>query len=208
MDCPPEVARHVQGSRIEVASCIQNVRAPVILEIEILELRPHKKPVALFSNLVQQSLECIPGVPLIRRPIRVEDVTEHPGHRPVLPSPGHQLKGLRVRHGDHVAFLDPGESLYRRSVKAHPLAQALLQLRRSHGKTLEKTENIREPELDETDVPVFDDPFHVLGIMAIHGAPSCNKSEFIQNWSILFSWKKATPYARRPAGRDDENLEA
>jgi len=186
-----EVRPAVDGKAVEITARIEDLGGAFIRKIEILEFGTHIEGVALLGGPGEHAFEDVSGVTLVGRAVRVQDVTEHPRHRPVAGTPGDQLKGRRVRPGDHVAFLDARESLDGRPVETHPLGQALFEFRRSHAEGFELAQDVCEPELDETDLFRFNELENILRCLArIH---SC--------LLLLPFWAGSRPDADSLAGR-------
>ena len=165
-----EVARHVAGGQLEVRAAVEghgSVAGVGVGEVEVLDLRRRVEREALLPGAVERPAQDVAGAPLERRPVEVEDVAEHPGHRSVVGVPGQDLEGLRIGPGQDVALLDPREPVDGRSVERHPLLEGVLELGGGDGERLGGTEHVREPKLDEADGPLLDHPEHVL-LLAAH----------------------------------------
>ena len=93
--------------------------------------------------------------------------------RPTPDSPRHgrQLERGRVRLGDHVRLVDPGEPLDRGTVEADSLGERPLQFRGRHRDRLQETEHVREPQPDKTDVTLLKGPEHEL-FLPVHVLPA------------------------------------
>ena len=139
----------------------------MILEVKILQFRPNIVGVPLLCNFAQKSLKNISRIPFIRSTIRIQNITEHAGHRTITHPPWHQLKRAGVWFGDHIAFLNPGEPLDGRSVKTHPFGHALFQFGWGYGKTLEHPQDISEPELDKTDISILYRLSYIIHCLAV-----------------------------------------
>ena len=111
--------------------------------------------------MAERPLEHVPRVGVGRAAVRHQDVAEHPAD-PGLAAPGQHLERGRVRLGDHVRLVDPGEALDRRPVEADPLRERALQLGRGDRHRLEEAEHVGEPQPDETDVALLEGPEHEL----------------------------------------------
>ena len=167
-----QVRGPVDGEAVEVPTLVEDFRPLLVLKIEKLQLRPHEIGVALVGDLLDRPLQDIAGIPLIGGPVRVQDITDHSGHRPIGRPPGDHLKGRRIGHGDHVALLNARKSLDRRPVEAHSLLDALFQLRGRDAENLLHPQDIREPELHEADIVILHRLQDILLCLALkHGEP-------------------------------------
>ena len=131
-------------------------------EQEELDLRVRVEGEAELGGPGQVPLEHPARVRVRRRPVGQQDVAEHPGHARVLSAPGQQLERRRVRPGDHVGLVDPGETLDRGAVEADPVGERALQLGGGDRHRLQRAEHVGEPEPDEPDVPLLQRAQHEL----------------------------------------------
>ncbi len=122
----PQGSSRIQGRSVKISSPINNLRGFVVFKIEIFQFRTCIEGIALFSRFCQNTLEHIPRISLIGAAIRLQDIAEHPGNRSFFRSPRKELEGGGIRHGHHVALLDPSKPLDGRAVKPHPLSQRSL----------------------------------------------------------------------------------
>ena len=83
------------------------------------------------------------------------------------PRHGHDLEGVRVRHGEHVGLLDPAVALDRGAVEGHALLERTLELGRGDGEALERAEHVGEPEPDEPDAALLDGAQDVFELRSI-----------------------------------------
>ena len=88
-----------------------------------------------------------------------------------LAAPRQDLEGRRVRLGEHVGLVDPGEALDRRAVEADALGEGALELGRRDGHRLEGAEHVGEPQPDEPDVALLERAEHEL-LLLVHARPS------------------------------------
>ena len=144
----------VVRDEVEIAAVIQHFRlALAALEVEVLQLGADIEGVTKLRSLRELALEDIARIGGAGLALGGDDVAEHPRDRTaLLRPPRQQRERARIRHGDHVALVNPGEALDGRSVKTHALFQSLLQLADGDGEALQVPEDIGEPQADELDV--------------------------------------------------------
>ena len=170
----PEVVGHIQRRGVEIAAGVQDLGAGVIRKVKVFQLRTQERGVAFLRRLGQHALQGVAGVAGIRGAVGLQDVAEHPGHRPLIRAPGQDLEGGGVGLGDHVAFLNAGKSLNGGSVEPHAFGHSLFQLGRADSKTLHNSQNVREPDLDKADFLVPNDLENILyrlAGMTVHDNP-------------------------------------
>ena len=131
-----QVTAHIQRPSVKIASPVNDLGGLVTLEVEVLKLWPNIIGIPLFRRLFQHPFQHIPRISLVMASVRLQDIAKHPGHRFIAGSPWQELKGGRVRFGNHIAFFNSGKAFNGRAIKAHALGQPLLQFRRRDGKTL------------------------------------------------------------------------
>src|SRR4030043_597532 len=107
----PEIAAHIKGPRVKIPSPVEYLRALFVFKIEIFKLRPYVIYVSLFIDLGQEPFKDITRIAFIWTAVRIKDITKHPRNRPFIVPPWHELKRGWIRFGNHIALLDPGETL-------------------------------------------------------------------------------------------------
>jgi hypothetical protein len=143
----PQVACDVQRCEVEIPAAVERYRRGVRTREGIeLELRAHVEGVAELLGFLQVAPQNEARVALMRAPVGLEDVTEHPGHRAVAAgAPREQCERRGVGLGDHVALVDPRETLDAGAVEPHPCLQRLLELLPRDGEALQEAEDVGEP---------------------------------------------------------------
>src|SRR5918992_4253106 len=117
-----------------------------------------------FGSLVETAAQDIAWIAPERTTIGRVDVAEDTGDAPVgmVFSARHDLERACVGTGEHVGFLNAGESLDRGAVEADSLVERLLELLGCDREALEKTEDVGEPEPHQPDAPFLARTQHVL----------------------------------------------
>jgi hypothetical protein len=141
-----EVAAGVDGLR-------RAARGRLLLQQEELHLGMGVVGEAEIGRVAERPLQHVPRVRVRRCAIGHPDVAEHPADPGGLAAPGQQLEGGRVRPGQHVRLVDPGETLDGRAIEADPLGERPLKLGGSDRHGLQIAKHVREPQPDKTDVP-------------------------------------------------------
>ena len=91
---------------------------------------------------------------------------------------GRIAKVVGIRHRDHVGLLDRVEAGDRGAVEAHAALERVVELGGVDREALELPEDVGEPEADEAQVVLLDDPLDVVGrlralvVRIRHQAPS------------------------------------
>ena len=78
-----------------------------------------------------------------------------------------QLERVRIRHGEDVGLLDPGEALDRGAVERHPVGEGVLQLGRGDGEALEVAEDVGEPQAHESHAALLDAAHDVVALLVL-----------------------------------------
>ncbi len=166
----PHLGRRVLRGHCEVPALVDRLRALVVLEHEVLELRADVERVEAHSlHPLERTPERVPGIALVWRPVGRHDVADHardlrPDRMPMLVERArHELVRGGVGDRDHVRLLDRVEARDRRAVEAHPVVQRVLHLGRRDRERLQMPFEVREPEQDVLDALVLD--------ALEHGAP-------------------------------------
>ncbi len=151
----PEVLAEVGRRQVEVARMVENLGVLGTREVEVLEFGADlEHPVLRFESL-EDAFENAPRVTLILLTAREEDVAEHQAFNvPVVPR--HKFEGRGVRHGDHVALVDPREPLDRRTVKALAVVERGLEFTARDLDALREPCDVGEHEPHEADAVLFD----------------------------------------------------
>src|SRR5690606_25069948 len=110
-----EVHADVLRGVVEVAGVVGGGGAAavdgLVLQQEELDLRVGVEGEAQVGGVGEGALEDVARVGEGRGAVRHEDVAEHARGAGGLGAPGKDLEGRRVRLGDHVRFVHPGEAL-------------------------------------------------------------------------------------------------
>lgn len=166
-----EVHADVLRGVVEVAGVVGRGRAGavdrLVLQEEELDLGVGVEGEAQVGGLGQGALEDVARVGEGRGAVRHEDVAEHPGGTGGLRAPRQDLEGRRVRLGDHVGLVHPGEALDGRAVEADALVKRLFQFGGGHGDGLQEAQDVREPQAYETDVALLQRTEHEL-LLLVH----------------------------------------
>ncbi len=161
-----QLAHHVLLGEVEEAGVVERHRRVVGgLEDEELHLGRGVEGEALVAGPLEVALEHVARIALERLFREVLDVAEHAGDGGVLPTPGDDLEGARVGHGEHVGFLHPAVALDGRSVERHALLEGGLELGGGDREALERAEDIGEPEADEAHAPLLDGSQDVVELL-------------------------------------------
>src|SRR6185436_9549587 len=135
-----------------------------VLEVEVLELGADVERVeAHVVHALERAAQDVPRVALVRRPLRREDVAEHPADALAVGPPRQHGERRRVGHRDHVGLLDRVEARDRRAVEAHAALERVVELRDVDREGLELAEDVGEPEADEADVALVAKGLDVVG---------------------------------------------
>jgi hypothetical protein len=143
---------------------VQELGPVGVLEVEVLELRPHVEPESHLRRAVELPLQDVARVAVECVAVRVVDVAEHPGDV-LLRSPRDDLEGGGIRPSHHVGFLDPGEPFDGAAVEPHPLGERALQLLGRDGEGLQEPQDIGEPQADEPDPALLHRAQDVFGFL-------------------------------------------
>ena len=188
----------VLGGHREVAALVERLRAPVVLEEEVLELRADVERVEAHAlHPVESLAEDIAGIALVGRAVGGDDVAHHPrdvradGVSVIVERARHELEARRIRDRHHVGLLDGVETGDRRPVEAHAVVQRLLHLRRRDRERLEMALEVGEPEEDVLDALVPDalqhrPPRRHAGrgaVLALHHRAPCCPLRRLRPWS-------------------------
>jgi len=167
-----QIVSPVQGRHVEVAAPVDDFGGGIRFEIEVFQLRTHVKGEAFLRRLPQHAFQYVPGISLVGTSVGIQDVAEHSSHGLFPGTPRKKLKGRGIGNRHHVAFLDAGEPFDGGSVKAHPFTECQGQFVRGHGKALELSQDIGEPQLDERHLFLFGQLQNVLRRMTQdHSSP-------------------------------------
>ena len=148
-----DVVSDIDRVDVEVSGIVEELDSPLVLEVEVLRLRPdvHVRASVVIET-AQGANQDVARVAVVRRSVGVADLGEH-AHRPgPAGAEGQHLGGVRHRERDHVAFLDPLVALNGGAVETHPLLEGARQLLRGDREGLEETQDVGEPEADRADV--------------------------------------------------------
>jgi hypothetical protein len=156
VEVPRRVHRHRLGHRVVG-----------LAEQEELDLGVGVEGEAEVGGLGQRPLQHVPRIGVRRGPVRHQDVAEHPRGALGLAAPRQDLEGRRVRLGEHVRLVHPGEPLDRGSVEPDPLCERALELGRCHRDGLEEAEHVGEPQPHEPYVALLQRPQHEL-LLLVH----------------------------------------
>ena len=198
----PEVVRDHVRRVVEIAAGVDRLRlAPrlrLLAQQEELDLGMGVEAESQVGGPAERSLEDMAGVGVGRRPVRHQDVAEHPADRR-LAAQRHQLERRRVRLGDHVRLVDPRETLDRGSVEADALGERALQFGRGDRYRLQVAEHVGEPQAHEADVAFLERAQHEF-FLPVHGASlprPCFRRVNAAPWSDETgrSWPRARPTA-------------
>ena len=163
-------AGDVVGGQVEERALVQRLRRLPLgagSEVEELQVRGDVEGELAFPGPVQVAAQHVAGVPVERCAVEVGDVAEHPGLGSLRIAPGEQLEGVRIRHRQDVALLDPAEPVDGGAVEGHPLLQRVLQLCGADGEALELAEHVGEPEANEADPALLHRPHDVV-LVSLH----------------------------------------
>ena len=147
-----QLARRVHRRHREVAALVERLRALVVLEQEVLELRADVERVeAHLLHPVERAAQHVARVALVWLAVRRDDVADHPADLGLAFPPGHHPVRARVGDGDHVRLLDRVEARDRRAVEAHAVVERGRDLARRDREALEVPFEVGEPEEQELD---------------------------------------------------------
>ena len=151
-----QVGCPVQRGEIEIAALVEGLgRTFAGLEVVVFEFGLDVEGVSVPGGALEAPLEDLARVALVGLgAVGVQDVAEHAAHGafPGVRTPGQYLEGAGVRHGDHVLLAVPDEPLDGRAVEDLAVLQGVFQFFHRDGETLQETQYIREPQLDDLDV--------------------------------------------------------
>ncbi len=178
-----EVHADVLRGVVEVAGVVGGRRAGavqrLVLQQEELDLGVGVEGEAEVGGLGEDALEHVARVGEGRGAVGHQDVAEHPGRAGGLGAPGQDLEGARIRLGDHVGLVDPGEALDGGAVEADALVEGLLQLGGCHRDGLEEAEHVGEPQAHEPDVALLERTEHEF-LLLVHGPLSLQVRRLFQ----------------------------
>ncbi len=200
-----EVTRHVGGGELEVRARVEGhgrVRRIGVGEVEVLDLRGGEEGESLLAGAVEVPAQHVPGASLEGSPVEVEDVAEDPGDGCLVGVPGKDLERLGIGSGQHIALLDPGESVDGRSVEGHTLLEGVLELGRRDGEGLGRSQDIGEPQLHEPHGAFFHRPEHVF-LLAPHVTSAVGHATSSRHalWGRV---GPCSPVSQAPEGSVDE----
>ena len=121
----------------------------------------------------------LPGIALEGRPVEVQDVAEHARLGRLGVGPRQHLERVRVRLGEHVALLDPGEPVDRRAIERHAFGEGVLQLDGRDGEALQLPEHVGEPQPHQAHAALFDRTQHVIPL-SLHAASLAARSTTVR----------------------------
>ena len=173
---PPQVGALVQRrGEVEVAARVERLRLLGRLQVEVLHLRAHLELVALLGRALQGHFQDVARVSLERLARRAQHVAEHAGDCVLARTPGKDRERRRVGHRNHVALVPARESLHRGAVEGHAVFQRPFEFRFGDSETLERPQDVSEPEADELDVVLLGSAEDVLPCLLVagyrHGPP-------------------------------------
>ena len=108
----------------------------------------------------------------------VEESAPGAPHHVTVTDPGQQFEGGRVRHGQHVGLLRPGEAVDHGPVEHEAVLEGLVQLGRGDRERLEEALDVGEPEPHEADVPLLDRAQHRL-LLGAHDGHLARRAEVV-----------------------------
>ncbi len=159
----PHLGGGVLRGHGEIAAFVDRLRALVVLEDEVLELRPDVERVEAHAlHPFERLTESKSRIALVRRAVGRDDVADHPRDvradrvAMVIDRTRHELEARRVGNRNHVRLLDRVETRDRRTVEAHPVVQRLRHLRRCDRERLEVSLEVGEPEENVLDAFILD----------------------------------------------------
>ena len=140
-----------------------------LLEQEELDLGVGVEGEAELRRPRQRALQHVARVGPAGRSVGHQDVAEHARGAGRFRPPRQDLERRRVRLGEHVGFVDPGEPLDRRAVEADALGEGALEFGGCHRDRLQEAEHVGEPQPHEADVTLFERAQYKLGLL-VHAA--------------------------------------
>ncbi len=167
-DHPAGLFSEVDGCEVEVSGTVvgDGRRSPrlVALEQEELGLDPGVHHVPEVRGALRDTLQAQARITGERGVVRIVHVADQPGDARLRVSPRKHPEGPRVGFQQHVAFLDPHESLDRRPVEQDLAVEGLAELARRNLDILRVAQDVRERQTHEAhaeSATELEDPFGV-----------------------------------------------
>ena len=148
----------VRRGQVEIRAVVERRRQAVVAlgEIEELHLRGDVEREATVARPIEVAAQHLTRVALERSAVEIADVAEDARLGSQRISPREQLETVGVQAGQHVALLNPRESVDRRSVERHPLLEGVLELGRADGEALQLSQHVGEPQPNKPDAALLD----------------------------------------------------
>ena len=149
-----DVVPDIDRVDVEVSGVVEELDSPLVLEVEVLRLRPdvHVRASVVLET-AQGANQDVARVAVVRRSVGgcgSGRTCASTGPRRSGKGSAWAVSGTGKR--DHVALLDPLVALNGGAVEAHSLLKGARQLLRGDREGLEEAQDVGEPEADRADV--------------------------------------------------------